>query len=233
MASSSSHSAEYSTVVRIDDRFTPTPATHELILNAIEPLHIQQFCRTMTLAQGHILYELWEPSEPWQQRRRGLFVPISILVEARKTTTRPREADWSGLHFTKVKKYEEAWKAVETRWPGIPIFGARKVVESLVNSRSGSGSFEVDQAVMDYALKDWTSYWRRLEARGVYKRSDRWAFWKVEEEVQQAVAERLREVLETWMRPEASLSQVEGVFEEHGLLQVEKQQSRTEGRWFL
>jgi hypothetical protein len=51
--------------------------------------------------------------------------------------------------------------------------------------------------------------------------------------VQQAVAERLREVLETWMRPEASLSQVEGVFEEHGLLQVEKQQSRTEGRWFL
>jgi hypothetical protein len=33
--------------------------------------------------------------------------------------------------------------------------------------RSGAGRFEVDQKVMDYALKEWTSYWRRLEARGV------------------------------------------------------------------
>jgi hypothetical protein len=233
MASLYSQPSEYGTVVRIDDRFTPTPVTHQLILNDLEPLHIQQFCRTMTLAQGHILYELWERSEPWHERRRGLFVPIGVLVEARKLSTRPREADWSGLHFTKVRKYEEAWKAVEMRWPGIPVFGARKVVESLVSTGSRSGRFEVDQKVMDYAMKEWTSYWRKLELRGVYKRSDRWAFMQVEEEVKQDVAERLRQVLQTWIRPEASLSQIEGVFEEHGLLQVEKQQSRNEGRWFL
>jgi hypothetical protein len=48
---------EYGTVMRIDDSTQRllASASHELILDT-EPLHVRQYCRTMTLAQGRILY---------------------------------------------------------------------------------------------------------------------------------------------------------------------------------
>lgn len=49
------------------------------------------------------------------------------------------------------------------------------------------------------------------------------SYRKVEAEVEEQVAARLREVLEKWMRPDLALSQVEDFFERHGLLQVAAQ----------
>lgn len=173
----------------------------------------------MTLAQGHILYELWDSSgEPWQAPKvAGYIVLARILHEARRVSVRSREEDWKGLPFVQRRRYEEAWEAVVKNWPGIPVFGARKVVERLVRLRAGSGKFEVDGAVVRYAMRNWTGYWVRLEA----KRGDGKRDFEREMEVEQAVAGRLREVLEKWMRPEVSFSCVREVFEEHGLVQRE------------
>lgn len=49
---------EYGTVIRVDN-YTQAPPTHE-ILSASSPSHVLQFCRTMTLAQGRVLYEVWD-----------------------------------------------------------------------------------------------------------------------------------------------------------------------------
>lgn len=110
---------EYGTVIRIDNRTLPLPpATHQLVLHT-EPLHIQQFCRTMTLAQGRILYEIWDTTERWHPRSQGYFVPSHLVAEARKISCRDRREDWKSLHPLKLRRYEEAWDAVVKTWPGI------------------------------------------------------------------------------------------------------------------
>lgn len=173
----------------------------------------------MTLAQGQILYELWDESnEPWESAKvAGYIVPARILHEARRVSVRSKEEDWKGLHFVLRRRYEEAWDAVVKTWPGIPVFWAGKVFERLVRMKAGSGKFEVDQAVVRYAMRNWMGYWVRMDA----KRGDGRREFEREMEVEQAVAGRLKEVLEKWMRPEVSFSCVREVFEEHGLVQRE------------
>lgn len=217
---------EYGTVVRVDNRTLP-PATHELVLNT-EPLHILQFCRTMTLAQGRILYEVLDMNERWHPRSLGYFVPSQLVAEARKISCRDRKEDWKELHPVKLRRYEEAWDAVVKAWPGIPIFGARRVVEHLMVTGFGCGKFDVEEAVVRYAMRNWTSYSVRLEASGVSKR-DTLSYRKMEAQVEEQVAARLREVLEKWMRPDLALSQIESFFERHGLLQAAAQ---SRPRWF-
>ena len=206
---------EYGSVVRINPR-TQTllaAASHELILDS-EPLHVRQYCRTMTLAQGRILYQLLDDWEPWHSRHCGYMVPSYIVAEARKISCRHRDEDWKGLDPLRVRRYEETWDAVAKAWPGIPVFGARRVVERLVRSGRSCGKDEVDEAVKRYAMRHWTSYWVRLESRGVAD-CDTLTYYKTVEEVEEQVAGRLRGVLETWTTPGIALPW--DFLERHGL----------------
>jgi hypothetical protein len=214
---------EYGTVMRIDDSTQRLLAStsHELILDT-ESLHVRQYCRTMTLAQGRILYQLVDGYEPWQPRHCGFMVPTYILAEARKISCRDRAEDWKGLHPLKVRQYEDAWSAVFKAWPGIPVFGARKVVERMVSLRLGCGKYAVDEAVVRYATRNWTSYWVRLEASGVSRR-DTGAYLKATTEVEEQVAGRLKEVLERWTTPDVALPL--DFFRHHGLEQATMQSS--------
>ena len=61
------------------------PHTHQLILDSSEPLHVLQYCRTMTLAQGRILYQLWDEWELWPPQHRGYIVPRSVVAQVAST----------------------------------------------------------------------------------------------------------------------------------------------------
>ena len=211
---------EYETLVRVNSRKMPIiPYTHELILDS-EPLHVRQYCRTMTLAQGRILYQLWDEWEFWNPQHRGYIVPRCVVAEARRISVHDRKDDWKGLPPMKVRQYEEAWDAVVKAWPGIPIFGARRVVEELVSKKLGSGKYAVDGAVKRYAMRSFTSYQVRLEGKGV-SRWDMAAFRKAEEEVEQQVAGKLKEVLGRWTRLGVALPL--DFFEHHKLADAPKQ----------
>ncbi|GAB7322507.1 hypothetical protein MBLNU13_g03437t1 [Cladosporium sp. NU13] len=211
---------EYDSPIRVNSRNMPLiPYTHELILDT-ERLHIRQYCRTMTLAQGRILYQLWDEWEIWNPRHRGYIVPKCIVAEARRISVHDRRDDWKGLHPTKVRRYEEAWDAVVKAWPGIPIFGARRVAEELVSMKLGSGRYNVDMAVKMYAMKYWTSYQVRLEGKGV-SRLDMVAYRKAEEEVERHVAGKLKAVLGRWTRIGVALPL--DFFEHHKLVDAPKQ----------
>ena len=83
---------EYNTVIRV----TANRPIHNytLILNT-EPLHVRQYCRTLTLAQGRILYELWEDTALLDRDPRvlGQFVPSHLAEEARNLSTLPRSSN--------------------------------------------------------------------------------------------------------------------------------------------
>ena len=198
---------EYNNLISINHRDCPPISwTHELILDS-EPLHVRQYCRTMTLAQGRILYQLWDDYEPWHPRHCGYIVPNFIATEARMISTKDRREDWKGLHPMKIRRYEDAWDAVVKAWPGIPIFGARRVVEELANMRIGGGKYDVeivDKAVVRYARRYWTSYKAKLDSKGVNERNMA-SNWKVVKEIEEQVAWKLREVLGRWTRPGVKL----------------------------
>ena len=185
---------ECNSIIRLDNRYIPViPWGHELILDS-EPLHIRQYCRTMTLAQGRILYQLWDDGQPWNTTRHcGYIVPKFIVQEARGISVNDRKEDWKGLHPLKRRQYEEAWDAVVKAWPRIPIFGARRVVEEMMNMRGGKKG--VNEAVESYARRYWTSYRAKLEAKGV---SEWNASWTELKEIEEQVAGKLREVLGKW-----------------------------------
>ena len=214
---------EYGAVIRVDNRtqLLLASATHELIPDT-EPLHVRQYCRTMTLAQGRILYQLVDDLESWHPRHCGYMVPTYIVAEARKISCRDRAEDWKGLDPGKIRRYEEAWDAVVKAWPGIPIYGARRVVERLVSMRLGCGKYDVDEVVVRYAMRNWTSYWVRLEASGV-SRHDTASYLEATAEVEEQVAGRVREMLERWTTPDVALPL--DFFEHHGLLQATTQSS--------
>lgn len=210
---------EYDLLIRVDIRNMPIiPHTHQLILDS-EPLHVIQYCRTMTLAQGRILYQLWDEWELWPPRHRGYIVPRSVVAQARGLPVRDRKEDWKGLPAARVRKYEEAWDAVFKAWPGIPVFGARRVVEELVRMKLGSGKFAVDAAVKKYAMMYWTSYQVRLEAKGV-SRWDLFAYRKAEEEVEKQVADKTKEVLGRWTKIGVALPME--FYEDHKLVDPPK-----------
>jgi hypothetical protein len=210
---------EYNSIIRLDNRYIPRiPWTHELILDS-EPLHIRQYCRTMTLAQGRVLYQLWDDGQPWNTTRHcGYIVPRVIVHEARAVSANDRSEDWKGLLPGKRRQCEEAWENVVRAWPGIPVFAARRVVEEMVNMRGGK--YSVDEAVKSYAKRYWTSYRVRLEARGVSEWNAS-SNWKVVKEVEEQVARKLREVLSRWTRPGVALGL--DFLEHHELLNAPKQ----------
>jgi hypothetical protein len=208
---------EYNSIIRLDNRYIPRiPWTHELILDS-EPLHIRQYCRTMTLAQGRVLYQLWDDGQPWNTTRHcGYVVPKSVVHEARAVSVNDRSEDWKGLLPAKIRQCEEAWENVVRAWPRIPVFAARRVVDEMING--GVGKYGVGEAVKSYAKRYWTSYRARLEARGVSERS---ASWKVVKEIEEQVAGKLREVLSRWTRPGVALGL--DFLERHELLDAPKQ----------
>lgn len=202
--------AEYDTVIRLDNAY-PSPPSHDLVADT-EPLHVRQFCRIMTLAQGRVLYDVWERIG-WQERRVGYLVPSHVVFEARKISGREVAQHWRDLPPVKARQYESAWKAVVGSWPRMQVFGVRRVVERLVRLGLGDRLLVVEDAVVRYARRNWTSYWLRMSA-------GRGNEFGLEERVCEAVAERLRGVLMDWMEADVSLQHVQSVFERHGLAEV-------------
>lgn len=127
---------EYGTVFRIH---TNRPIhSYTIVLNT-KPLHVRQYCRTLTLAQGRILYELWEeyddPRLQWHPKCIGYFVPSHLAEEARTLSTLPRSEEYTGKPAIIVRRYKEAWDVAVRYWPNIPVFGAKRVMERLVRLR--------------------------------------------------------------------------------------------------
>ena len=142
-------------------------------------------------------------------------MPNSVVTEARMISIRDRRDDWNGLHPMEIRRYEDAWDAVVKAWPGIPIFGARRVVEELAKLRDRGGKYDVDKAVVMYAMRYWTSYKARLDSKGGNERNMA-SNWKVVKEIEEQVAWKLREVLGRWTRPGVALSV--DFLEHHGLV---------------
>ena len=206
---------EYSNMNRFELRDHPNiPWTHQLVRDS-EPLHVRQHCRTMTLAQGRILYQIYDDYEPWNPRHCGFIVPSFIVAEAYRISVNDRKDDWKCCDPTQICRYEDTWDAVVEAWPRIPVFGARRVVEELAGSRLGAGKAGVDEAVVRFARRYWTSYKARLDAKGVSEWDTR-SNWKVVKEIEEQVAGRLREVLNRWTEPGVGLAT--NFLEKHGLV---------------
>lgn len=201
---------EYATVIRIN-KSHPFPPTHTLI-PATDPAHTRHFARTATLARGHVLYDVWDGT-PWQTQHAGYLVPSPIAAEAHRLATTHPKQDWAALDPGLAERYAEAWDTVTGAWPGMPVWGARRVVEVLVGLELGCGREVVEQAVVRFARRCWTGYWARLEGRG----KEGVLPW-VEREVCEEVREKLREVLRGWMREDVKEKDVRGVFGRCGLL---------------
>ena len=217
---------EYGTVLRVSE-FTRAPPTHERI-SATSPPHIVQYCRTMTLAQGRVLYEVWD-----QNYTQGLvwltahvlayMVPRHIAIEARQLSCRDRNEDWKNLPLLIKGRYEAAWEVVVRDFPGMPIFAARKVVEESMRSGMGWEKEGLEAVVVGYGLRNWTSYLVRLGERSGLS---------AEREVKGVVAGRLREVLRTWMRAAVGDRESEGLFERQGLLESAVKERVPSRTWF-
>ena len=152
-------------------------------------------------------------------------------MEARTLSALPRAEEWKGKAPVVVRRYEEAWQAVVGSWPGILVFGAKMVVERLVRLRVQVGRGSVEEAVARYALRCWSGYEARLEARGKEGVDDgSFAFRRVEEEVRGEVAGRVMEVLRGWMGVGGEGKRAEEMFVRLGLVRVEGKRYR--GMWF-
>lgn len=200
-----SPTAEYGTVIRLEG-LHHSPPSHDFV-GETEPLHVRQFCRTMTLAQGRVLYDVWERSS-WRERRLGYLVPSHLAIEARKISG---SEHWKNLPPLDSSRFECAWEAVVAAWPRMPVFGVGRVVERLVRLGLGGRRLVVEEAVVRYARRNWTSYWLRIGTGSV-------ADEDTEERTCEAVAERLRQVLRAWMAADAEPLYVQSVFERHGLV---------------
>lgn len=179
----------------------------------------------MTLAQGRVLYEVWDDN--YSQGLHWLtphllsyLVPSHILAEARELSCRDVREDWKVRQPCVRGRYEAAWEVVVKHWPEMPIFAARRVVERVMRLGSGWGREQVEEAVVRFGLRNWTSYWVRLGGGGD------------EEEVKRVVAERLRGVLRSWMRVDVGEGEARRLFEKHGLLEDEVQVSYGRSTWF-
>lgn len=170
------------------------------------------------------------------------MVPSHLAEEGRKLSTLSRFEEWKGKPAIVVRRYEEAWRAVVKAWPGVPVFGARRVVERLVRLRVQPGRGAVEQAVARYALRCWSVYKVKLEARGVMMMGDgdeggggggggSLAFRRVDDEVKRDVEGRVMGVLRGWMGEGVGTREAEEVFVRLGLMRVgEEEEERERGR---
>lgn len=126
-----------------------------------------------------------------------------------------KQADyWKQLPARKVEVYQLAWAVLATDWPRLPILGGRRIVEWLSRLGQGTGRDVVEDAVVKYAKMNWTDYWVRVghDRAGAVEK----------ERACEAVAERMRQVLETWMPEDVSLPYIQGVWERNGLAEVKE-----------
>lgn len=205
---------EYNQVIRVT-KDTHLAPSHVLVL-ATDPVHITTFCRTMTLAQGRILYEVWDYDNLYHHRCLGYILPAEVHDSGPGPQSDRRE-DWKVYDSVTIRRREDAWAAVHRQFPSIPSFGARRLVETLMRARiSASNGFSVEKAVVDYALEHWTNYKLRLESLGGewYERK------RAEERARSAVAERMKKVLESWMAPDVEWERLDEFFVRHGLLEA-------------
>jgi hypothetical protein len=101
---------DHGTVIRITSH---KPLQNYTLIRASEPLHVRQYCRTLTPAQGRILYEVWTEDEErhWHPRCVGYVVPSHLTSEGLKEAPVLRRGaeEWKGLPSVVVRRYEEAW----------------------------------------------------------------------------------------------------------------------------
>lgn len=206
--------AEYNQVIRVT-KDTHLAPSHVLVL-ATDPVHITTFCRTMTLAQGRILYEVWDYDNLYHHRCLGYILPAEVYASGPGPQSDRRE-DWRVYDPVTIRRREGAWAAIFRLFPRIPTFGARRLVETLMRARIfGSNGFAIEKAVVEYALEHWTSYKLRLESLGGewYERK------RAEEKARSVVAQRTKEVLESWMAPDVGWERVDEFFARHELLEA-------------
>lgn len=109
-------------------------------------------------------------------------------------------------------------------FPRMPEFGVVRVVERMVRLRLDANKESVEDAVARYALRQWTSYFVRLEAAGATRGNGHAATLEAEEQARLAVKERLRTVLSSWLDPIAGPDAVRRVFRRQDLLDESDQE---------
>lgn len=83
-----------------------------------------------------------------------------------------------------------------------------------------------EDAVVRYALRQWTSYFLRFETCGLTEEDGHVAICKADEQARDAVTERLRSVLLSWMHPIAGPDYVLGICERQSLVREPRKEDK-------
>lgn len=206
---------EYGTVLRLDRRAESISLDHDFIQIGGTKPQLLQFSRSLTLAQGRILYEIWDSRI---EQHVGYGVPSRVLSEVRSADRMDIDGEWKHAPPLRRRRLLNAKHMVVQLFPRMPWLGIVRVVERMVRLRVDVTRDSVEDAVVRYALHQWTNYFLRLESCGVAEDDGYVVISSADEHARAAVTERLKSVLLSWMHPMAEQDAVLGITERQSLV---------------
>jgi hypothetical protein len=173
------------------------------------------FCRTLTSAQGRILYNLWDADD--DRLLVGYVIPSHIIAESWKLPKKSAQEDWAKLPYHQRQRLLVVWEMISKLFPRIPVFAARKIAERMVRLRNVASKVTVEEVVLEYALQEFMPYLTRLESSGV-EEGDLLRRYEAESQAKAASRMKLGEVLTSWLPDDSTTDQELDFCRRHELL---------------
>ncbi|KAK6435496.1 hypothetical protein LTR95_008317 [Oleoguttula sp. CCFEE 5521] len=202
---------EYGKILTLTTQ-TSLPPDHSVVpIHAYDTLNL---CHQLTLAQGRILYNVYDVYE--RSDHVGIVVPTHILVEVEALTKQPLNQQWPHRTASERENLERAHSLVLKLFPRIPGIGAQKIAMSLALAGRSPSSSAVEEAAVQYALLNWTSYRLRLEQVQATES------WKTTQTAREAIRPKLRAILTSWLSLEMTGREQLAFCRVHDLLEPEE-----------
>nr|OQO30633.1 hypothetical protein B0A51_01519 [Rachicladosporium sp. CCFEE 5018] len=179
---------EYNDTLTLTTQTLLPPAHSFVPVHAYDTVNL---CHQLTLAQGRILYNVYDVYE--RSDHVGIVVPTHIMAEVEALTKQSLSEQWRHRSAGDRENLERAYRLVLKLFPRMPVIGAQKVAISPALAGRSPSSSAAEQAAVHYALLHWTSYRLRLDQAQVIES------WRAIQDAREAVGPRLRAILTSWL----------------------------------
>ncbi|OQO14261.1 hypothetical protein B0A48_01137 [Cryoendolithus antarcticus] len=202
---------EYNNILTLTTQ-TLLPPAHSFI--PIWLYDTVNLCHQLTLAQGRILYNVYDSYE--RSDHVGIVIPSHILGEVETLTKQSLTEQWRHRSAIDRENLDRSHSLVLEHFPRMPGIGAQKVAMRLALAGRSPSTSAVEEAVVQYALLYWTSYRLRLEQAQATET------WRAIQDAREAVQSSLRAILTSWLPLEMTGREQLAFCRVHDLLEREE-----------